>query len=607
VIGTYASVLAVCGASLLVGQAAAAVCGQRRWSWLSPAVGLALVCALAWATVRLPGEGVASALAILTVSIASAIYLRGRVGQLAAGATGAVPVALVALAAASLPFVVEGRFGILGTSFNPDMSQHLLAAARLGEGVETQLLTQGYPLGPHSLVVALHDGLGVGLVQGFGGLTIATAVLACLTAMGAISSTTGARRIAGALLIGLPYMVASYFAQGAFKETMQALFFLAFAVGLFELSREGPRPGWRGLPLRGVPLAFLAAGSVFTYSFPGLAWLGGALAGWACLELLWARAPADDVLRVSLRPLLLAVLVLAVLTAPELGRMIEFAGFETFDPAGPGLGNLFGQISPFEALGIWPSGDFRLTPGDGAVPAAGFYLGVGLGLILLAIGAVWALSHRESAFLAAAGAAVVVYAMARIGGTAYTAAKAVAMIAPVATVLILRPLLVPTRASLAPRRSLRDLPAQAALTPLAGAAFALAAGGCALLALANAPVGPTSYTTALAELRREVGPGPTVILAPPELLEEEHGRPYLAWELRGGRLCVFPESEAGGAAPPGVRFVIAKRSQSAPFRRLHAARVIGDYRLWERRDRARGRSECPLIAVRQARRGSRQE
>ena len=42
--------------------------------------------------------------------------------------------ALLALAAASLPFVAEGHFGILGTSFNPDMSQHLLAADRLAHG-----------------------------------------------------------------------------------------------------------------------------------------------------------------------------------------------------------------------------------------------------------------------------------------------------------------------------------------------------------------------------------------------------------------------------------------------------------------------------------------
>ena len=44
-IGTYAAVLAVCAASLAIGQAALALCGGREWSWLSPAVGLALLCA----------------------------------------------------------------------------------------------------------------------------------------------------------------------------------------------------------------------------------------------------------------------------------------------------------------------------------------------------------------------------------------------------------------------------------------------------------------------------------------------------------------------------------------------------------------------------------
>jgi hypothetical protein len=46
VVGTYAAVLVVCFASLAIGQAAIALCGMRQWSWLSPAVGLALLCAI---------------------------------------------------------------------------------------------------------------------------------------------------------------------------------------------------------------------------------------------------------------------------------------------------------------------------------------------------------------------------------------------------------------------------------------------------------------------------------------------------------------------------------------------------------------------------------
>ena len=68
--------------------------------------------------------------------------------------------------------------------------------------------------------------------------------------------------------------------------------------------------------------------------------------------------------------------------------------------------------------------------------------------------------------------------------------------------------------------------------------YLLAAAGCSLLALANAPVGPSSYSPALTSLRADVGEGPTLVLASKQLLEDEHGVPYIAWELRGGRVCI---------------------------------------------------------------------
>ncbi|HET6347220.1 MAG TPA: hypothetical protein VFH51_19975, partial [Myxococcota bacterium] len=372
-ISTYAAVLAVCLASLAIGQAAVTLCGVRGWSWISPAVGLALVCALCWATVRLPGEGATAAIAVLIAVAASTLFLVHR-GGIEGGASSdggwalrdGLAVGLPALAAASLPFLVEGQFGILGTSFNPDMSQHLLAADRLAEGANSQLLHQGYPMGPHAIVVALHGGLGIGLVQGFSGLTVAVAVLAPLTALAAFRDQPLPFRIGGALLVGLPYMVASYFAQGAFKETMQALFVLAFVLSLREATKSA---AWRVLPLRFVPAALIAVGSVYTYSFPGLIWLLGATTIWMAVEWVLGARPT------TWQPGLLAGLAFVVLVAPEIGRMVDFHSFETFDPNGPGLGNLFGQVSPFEALGIWPSGDFRLSPGDGAVPAFGYFLG----------------------------------------------------------------------------------------------------------------------------------------------------------------------------------------------------------------------------------------
>ena len=98
--------------------------------------------------------------------------------------------------------------------------------------------------------------------------------------------------------------------------------------------------------------------------------------------------------------------------------MLDFHSFETFDPNGPGLGNLFGQVSPFEALGIWPSGDFRLAPGDGAVPAAGYYLGAAFALVLLLYGIAAAGAAARPRSSPASRAAALAYAAARVGGTA---------------------------------------------------------------------------------------------------------------------------------------------------------------------------------------------
>jgi len=568
VIGTYAAVAAIVVSALAIGQAAVCLCGGRRWSWVAPVVGLALLCALCWGTVRLPGDGVTSAVLVLVATLAAVAFLRGRVERAGEAFAQGWPVALVALLAASLPFAVEGHFGILGTSFNPDMSQHLLTAARLAEGHGSQLLHQGYPLGPHSIVVALNKGLGIGLVQGFGGLTVAVAILACLTALAAFAELPLLPRTAGALLVGLAYVVASYFAQGAFKETMQALFLFGFVLALRESGRA-----WADLPLRYLPAALIAVGSVYTYSFPGLIWLGGAAALWAVFT-----RPAPKALG-------LAFLAFFVLIAPEIGRMVDFHSFETFDPSGAGLGNLFGQISPFEVLGIWPSGDFRLAPGDGAVPAAAYYLGIALALMLFVYGAVKLWRRREAAILSGLAAAALAYAAARIGGTPYTAAKAIEIGAPVVAMAILLPL---GKQAVRFMGAMRPKGTPQRLVPAAVALFVLAAGVCSLLALANAPVGPTSFSPKLSEFRKQVGEGPTLVVASPQLLSEQHGSPFLSWELRGGRVCIQSTEEAGGKPPAGVRFVI---------------REGDDWTLTKVAHPPPGKTPCPLIAERQARQG----
>src|SRR5687768_6841240 len=115
-LGTYASALLVVGASLAVGQAVLVLCGWRRWSWLAPAVGVAPLLAVAWGTVRLPGEDTTALVALGLVLAAAALLLwRERPAGIAAAAREGLPAALLVLAGCSVPFVVEGHFGVLGT------------------------------------------------------------------------------------------------------------------------------------------------------------------------------------------------------------------------------------------------------------------------------------------------------------------------------------------------------------------------------------------------------------------------------------------------------------------------------------------------------------
>jgi hypothetical protein len=617
VLGTYASTLIVCGATLVVGQAALVVCGWRRWSWLAPAVGVALLLAIAWGSVRLPGGATTASVVIVVLSAAAATVIwRARPeGTIDAVREGA-PAALLALAGVSIPFFVEGHFGVLGTSFNPDMGQQLFAADWLADTdrPEPDLIANGYPVGPHALAAALTAATGGNLVSAFSGVTIAVPVLAALTALVALRELAPTQRAVGAALVGLPYVAASYLAQGLFKELLQTLFVLAFALCLHELARGEPGARGRRAGLAAVPLGLIALGSVYAYSTPGLAWLGATAALFALAELVRAGRSRQDVgaaMRRAAVPVAVALAVVVVGAAPEIGRMVEFrdtavdvAQAETPEgggqpkdvadgdgvPAGRAdadgpeavefdnkLGNLFDQISPLEALGIWPSGDFRVEPGDGAAPAAFFYVCALLGVAALGVGLARWWSRSETAIPAALAAALAVYVAARVASTPYTAAKAILLMAPLATLIPLRELLAPPGGG-APRLV---LPPRAAVA--LGAAFVLGAGFSSLLALVNAPVGPRDYSSGLAELRSGVIHERVLVLAPGNQIADEHAEEFIGWELRGVDLEV--ESGGGetrsGSPPTGVVYVITGRAgPNPPYREAELEKRRDPYRLW---------------------------
>ena len=145
--------------------------------------------------------------------------------------------AIVVVVVLSIPFAVSGRWGLLGVGFNNDLGLHLAWAEWLRSGFGPAP-DAGYPLGPHGLAVATAAVPGIGLGQAFIGEIFAIGVLTALTALAALRDLGPVRRVLAATLVALPYLAASYFAQAAFKETAEALFVLAFAIGLMDLDRR---------------------------------------------------------------------------------------------------------------------------------------------------------------------------------------------------------------------------------------------------------------------------------------------------------------------------------------------------------------------------------
>jgi hypothetical protein len=493
----WAFTLAAC---ILIGEVVCRLAGWRPWSWLSGTVGIAVLLVIGAAGARLPGHATTSFALVAALAAASAAWI--------AWSDRACAVALVrralepgllagfVLAATLIPFLANGRIGLLGPSVNNDMRYHIWAAEYLlaGRPVPEYVLGGGYPLGPHGLVAALAAGLGGGVESGFVALLMAVAVLTAFAARAILVDVPRIWALLVALLAGLTYLLAAYYAQAAFKETLQTLFVLAFAVAVQQLVAEG-RLGPRAAP---VP-ALLAAGSLLTYSYPGLAWMASTIALAAVGLLLvhrrsLSRAVAGRWIRRALPTLGVLTAVLLVALAPQAGRIVDFFRQLSLSPSGSGIiptsniGNLVKPLSPLQAFGVWLSEDFRFHPLHhvrGDVLSA---LAVGVAVF----GAAWSLRRREIVVVAAAVASGLLYLALRESQSAYLAAKALVILSPY-------PVLLGARALLARAPSLA--------LPLRGARLAVAAvlacslGWSSFLALRNGQVEPGAHQRDLVSLR----------------------------------------------------------------------------------------------------------
>lgn len=433
-IGTYASAALVCAVSLLVGRAVLSLAGRRQWSWLEPAVGFGAVLTVTGLLARAPGHGTSATLGLVALVVAAAAVVWW-LDYAAPGAWRAgLPVALVVLLVLSIPFAISSRWGLLGVGFNNDLGLHLAWAEWLRSGFGPAA-DPGYPLGPHGLAVATASVPGISLGQAFLGEIIAIGVMTGLTALGALQRLTPARRTLAAALVALPYLAASYYAQAAFKELAEALLVLAFAIWLTQF--EKLPSSWPDRLLFALPPLALAGGIFFSYSFAGIAWPVAILALWSLTlpEVRSALRPRS-LLRFLLRPAtLLTIGVLAGLAV--LVTLVGPFGFASSFKKVAGS-NTYGPVSPLEALGIWPASNYRLDAAGGAR-----YPGLAGAIAILALlaGIAWWVRRRELTIPIALGAAWLLYLVSLPSSGDYSQAKALMIIAPLAMLVIVRPLI----------------------------------------------------------------------------------------------------------------------------------------------------------------------
>lgn len=533
------SFLLVLGASLVVGQALAAVAaGARRDApvaptWAAPALGLAALLVVAGVAIRLPGHGVTAAVALALVVIAAAAYLPGRVRGVGATLPLVAPVVLVTTVAAALPFAIAGHLGPLGAGLvNDDMASHLIIADYVADpaGVVPSFIKGGYPIGPHAIAAAIAEPTGADLVDVFAGFTVALAPLLGIAALGLLEGLAPVRRVIAACAVALAYLSLAYLLQGAFKEPMMSLLLAGMVMvlaGLVGLEGEGEgevkrRPDGGGRTtaagrlaalLRVLPLGVLVAGILFVYSLPGLLWVAAVGGAVVLARLLFVRprpSLPDDWVR-RFWPYAAGVLVvLLIATAQEWSRLADFSRVSALNPDrfGSQLGNLRGSLSPLEVLGVWPAGDFRTAARDVSGPTAALYLGSLVALAAVAFGLVSALRTKRVAVAAAAVAAIAAWGFLAVAGSPYVAAKGLAIAAPFVMAVAMRGTL-----------GSRSWPAVAlGAVLLAGAALS------SFLVVRQAPVGPSGHAEDLSSIRDAVQDEDVLFLGRDD---------FIGWELRG--------------------------------------------------------------------------
>lgn len=602
VFGAYAAAAVILAASVVIGLALWRLSGWERASFCAPAAGYALLLIVCDVAARLPGRTVTAAVVAAVLAALSVLVLLMAPYPPAGVAGHGFALAVLSLLLVGLPFAVSGHFGVLGVGDNNDMAVHMGAAYWLQTHAVQQdvmLVKPGYPLGPHSIAATLGTGLGISVEQAFMAVMMVVPALTGLTAYAGLDRLSRAPRFIAALLVGFAYMAASYYAQAAFKETIEGLLLLAFVVGLREFAGELHWPRAR----QAVPLGVIAAGAVYTYSYPGIYWVVAALGIiWLAMALRGGAgfiARGVYLVRDAIWPLAAGTLAFLVAVAPESPRVVHFATSHYANEPPAGLGNLAHAITPAQTLGVWLRPDFRFDPDPRWLTV--------IGLVLAAGALAWAFvswwREEDVTMPAAFVGAVVVWLVASKTKNPYNAAKGLAIMSPLVMLLVVSVLLAPRRDQRFARPGLSRV-----RLPVAALVVVLAAIS-SFLALRDAPVGPQSPWAQLGSFRPQIKGQLTIA---------DYDDDFALWQLRGAIVGRFRFLYTPLLVPlrtvkhwaPGqatdfdsftsatldrAAYVVTSRTAfaSQPPRNFKLAASTPQYELWRRTGRTPPRSVLP--------------
>ena len=321
------------------------------------------------------------------------------------------------------------------------------------------------------------------------------------------------------MLVGLPYLTASYMAMGAFKEPILALCFLGFVLTLRD-ARAAGRLTYR----HAAALVLTTAGGVADFGMAALAWPAGVLIWLGVME---GPRRVREARRWALRRPRVMWALAGGAAVGAVACLALAAWSSDFFSSGPGQfftdrglgGNFRGQISPLEALGMWPTADFRFSAAEHRLYAPG----LAVGIAVTVFGALWCWRRRELVLLSGALAGLSIYLVARPITLAYFSGKALAVVAPMLMLVAVRGLYG------AEPHDGRRAAARRAAWAIAAASFILLAGYSSALALRGAHVRPHDRGPDLSAFRPIIRGERTLYL----------GRDNFAgWELRGHGECL---------------------------------------------------------------------